>query len=216
MEHEQDLCDLLVQSARETDLSLTESQIAQFMCYLSQLTGWNETVNLTSITRPQDIVIKHFIDSLTALSAHTFLRNAMVVDVGTGAGFPGIPLKIVRCDLKLALIEPSHKKCSFLASVVGLLKLQDVKIFQGTALAYSDENPSLADVVTVRALRFEQIRGHLHRLMASTGLVILYGTTKLSLSEIGKEFVLETEKEFSLPRQSGERVISVLTRRFQP
>lgn len=213
MEHEQDL---LVQSAREIGLSLTKSQIAQLMCYLAQLTDWNETINLTGITSPQDIVIKHFIDSLTALIAHTFPQNAMVVDVGTGAGFPGIPLKIVRSDLKLALIEPSHKKCSFLASVVGLLKLQDVKIFPGTALAYSEGDPPLADVVTVRALRFDHVRDHLHRLIASTGLVILYKTAKLSPDELGNEFLLQDEKEFSLPRQSGNRAISVLKRRFQP
>jgi 16S rRNA (guanine527-N7)-methyltransferase len=215
VEHERELRHVLVHSACEIGLSLSEDQIVQFMCYLSQLTHWNKTVNLTSITDPQEIVIKHFIDSLNALIVTKFPSEAVLVDVGTGGGFPGIPLKIVRNDLRLVLIEPSQKKCSFLASVVGLLKLRNARIFHGTLRQYCDNKQPVADMITIRALRFDEIRDQAVRLISQTGRVILYRTERLDLKDIGTGFELETQQSFSLPQNSGGRVITVLSKTSQ-
>jgi 16S rRNA (guanine527-N7)-methyltransferase len=218
VEHAQECRDLLVHSCREIGLTLTKDQVAQFMRYLSELLHWNRTINLTSITDPQQIVIKHFVDSATALVTATFPLKGVLVDIGTGGGIPGIPLKIIRNDLKVTLVEPIQKKCSFLASAVGVLKLEDIDIFSGTLRQYCGSERSPADIVTVRALRFEEIKDQLGNLVSSIGRIFLYRTETLSQKDLqsagkpGWDLMIETQRHFSLPRNNGKRVISVLAK----
>ncbi len=210
MEQEQKLRELLVCSSREIGLSLTDQQVAQFMCYLSHLTRWNDTINLTSITRPQNIVVKHFIDSLTGLVAAGLPRHATVADVGTGGGFQGIPIKIARDDLKLVLVEPIQKKCSFLLSMLGVFRFKDAEVFNGTVEEYCRDNRETVDVVTARAMRFVEIQDSVFALIRAKGKLVLYRTSKLSQREIVRNWRLVSQVQFSLPLKSGERVISVL------
>jgi 16S rRNA (guanine527-N7)-methyltransferase len=210
VEQEQKLRELLVCSSREIGLSLTDQQVAQFMCYLSHLTRWNDTINLTSITRPQNIVVKHFIDSLTGLVAAGLPRHATVADVGTGGGFPGIPIKIARDDLKLVLVEPIQKKCSFLLSMLGVFRFKDAEVFNGTVEEYCRDNRETVDVVTARAMRFVEIQDSVFALIRAKGKLVLYRTSKLSQREIVRNWRLVSQVQFSLPLKSGERVISVL------
>jgi 16S rRNA (guanine527-N7)-methyltransferase len=102
------------------------------MVYLEQLQLWNQSFNLTSITLADEIIIKHFVDSLAALRADDIRVGARLLDVGTGAGFPGIPLKIARLDLNITLVEPARKKSSFLRFIIGLLRLENINLFDGT------------------------------------------------------------------------------------
>jgi 16S rRNA (guanine527-N7)-methyltransferase len=216
VEHESEFFDLLLRSCRQIDLNLTDEQAAKFMIYLSQLLQWNRVTNLTSITDPQKIVIKHFVDSLTALVATAFPSQAVVVDVGAGAGFPGLPLKIVRDDLRLILIEPVKKKCSFLSSVAGLLKLSDVSIFPGSLRQYVDQLKYIdADIMVLRALRFDEIKDQAEVVLNKMGKVILYRTQMIEADSIPRGFMIESQDLFSLPMNQGDRVISVLTKRAQ-
>jgi 16S rRNA (guanine527-N7)-methyltransferase len=213
VEHEDEFSDLLLRSCRQIGLNLTEEQAAQFMIYLSQLLQWNRITNLTSITDPQKIVIKHFVDSLTALAATSFPSQAIVIDVGAGAGFPGLPLKIVRRDLRLVLIEPVKKKCSFLTSIAGLLKLSDVSIFPGSLQQYvSQVKFTAADIMVVRALRFDEIKEQVEMLLNKMAKVILYRTQIIGPDSIPGGFIIESQKLFSLPLNQGNRVISVMNR----
>jgi 16S rRNA (guanine527-N7)-methyltransferase len=213
VEHEDEFSDLLLHSCRQIGLNLTEEQAAQFMIYLSQLLQWNRITNLTSITDPRKIVIKHFVDSLTALAATSFPSQAIVIDVGAGAGFPGLPLKIVRRDLRLVLIEPVKKKCSFLTSIAGLLKLSDVSIFPGSLQQYvSQVKFTAADIMVVRALRFDEIKEQVEMLLNKMAKVILYRTQIIGPDSIPGGFIIESQKLFSLPLNQGNRVISVMNR----
>ena len=213
MEHESEFFDLLLRSCQQIDLNLTDEQAAKFMIYLSQLLQWNRVTNLTSITDPQKIVIKHFVDSLTALAATAFPSQAVVVDVGAGAGFPGLPLKIVRDDLRLILIEPIKKKCSFLSSMAGLLKLGDVSIFPGSLRQYIEQlKYTAADIMVLRALRFDEIKDQAEVVLNKMGKVILYRTQMIQADSIPRGFMIESQKLFSLPMNQGDRVISVLTK----
>ena len=126
-------------SVEELGLTIGETQAEQFIRYLAHLIEWNKAINLTAIIEPKEIIIKHFVDSLAALVVTRFPQNSVVLDVGSGGGFPGIPLKIVRPDMQLTLVEPIQKKCSFLNSVIGLLKLQDVSTFCGTIEQYAKQ-----------------------------------------------------------------------------
>jgi len=181
------------------------------MGYLSQLTHWNKTINLTSISNPREIVIKHFIDSLIPIAAVPFPHQTQLIDVGTGAGFPGIPLKIVRADLQVKLIESNKKKCSFLSSLIGTLKLTDIEVFAGTIQDYTAGGGASSQVITARALRLEDIQTELLSLILPGGKVVLYRTEPLSLQDVPAGLTIEAQQRFDLPQDAGERVITVLS-----
>ena len=211
MEHELELREFTIRSVKELGLTVGEIHAEQFMRYLAHLIEWNKAINLTAIVDPKKIINKHFVDSLVGLVATSFPKNGMVLDVGSGGGFPGIPLKIMRSDIRLTLVEPVQKKCSFLNSVIGLLKLQDVSTFCGTIEQYTKQPLSDAiDMVVVRALKYEEIRKHLPALLTSRGKVVLYRTETIKKQEIGKEFDLMSEIDFILPQGSGKRVVTVI------
>lgn len=102
---------------------LTAHQVAQFDRYRAELLRWNERINLTAITDDDEIIHKHFLDSLSALEHISLKKNDSVIDIGTGAGFPGIVLKIYVPDIRLVLVESSRKKASFLKFLVPQLDL---------------------------------------------------------------------------------------------
>jgi 16S rRNA (guanine527-N7)-methyltransferase len=213
VEHEPELREFTISSIKELGLTIGENHVEQFMRYLAHLIEWNKAINLTAIIDPKEIIIKHFVDSLVALVATSFPQNGVVLDVGSGGGFPGIPLKIVRSDMRLVLVEPIQKKCSFLNSVIGLLKLQDVSTFDGTIEQYA-KRPlrHVIDTVVVRALKYEEIRKHIPALLTSKGKVVLYRTVAMKKQEIGEEFQIVSETAFILPQGSGNRVITVIER----
>jgi 16S rRNA (guanine527-N7)-methyltransferase len=213
VEHEPELREFVISSARELGLTIGESHAEQLMRYLAHLIEWNKVINLTAMIDPKKIIIKHFVDSLVALVATSFPKNNMVLDVGSGGGFPGIPLKIVRSDLRLTLVEPVQKKCSFLNSVIGLLKLHDVSTFDGTIEQYAKRPISrVIDTVVVRALKFEKVKKHLSALLTSKGKVVLYRTSAIEKQEMGEEFHLMSETALMLPQGSGKRVVTVIER----
>lgn len=201
----------MMSSAEEIGLTIGESHSEQFVRYLTHLITWNKTINLTAIIDSKEIIIKHFVDSLAALVATNFRQDSMVLDVGSGGGFPGIPLKIVRPDFQLTLVEPVQKKCSFLNSVIGLLQLHGVSTFAGTIEQYAKRalNHSI-DTVVVRALKFDDVQKYIPALLAPKGKVILYRTSVIENQKIGEELYRTNEKTFLLPHGSGKRVITVL------
>ena len=117
--------------AKEIDIEFNEEQVEKFYKYMQLLLEWNEKINLTAITNPKEIILKHFIDSLTILKY--IKKGAKVIDVGTGAGFPGIPLKILRDDINLTLLDSLNKRINFLKLVIDELKLKNVDTIHGRA-----------------------------------------------------------------------------------
>jgi len=111
----------------------------KFDIYLNELIEWNKKFNLTSVTDPEEIRVRHFEDSLSVLQAID-LENEKVVDVGAGAGFPGIPLKIVRPGIKLTLIEATRKKVDFLNHIIKLLQLDNTEAVWGRAEVVSKDS----------------------------------------------------------------------------
>ncbi len=122
-----DLADLLLEAAGELGITLAERELSLFRLYKKELITWNRIVSLVSVKSPLDIPIKHFIDSLTALPLLP-REGKRLLDIGTGAGFPGLPLKIIRPDLDLHLLEASRKKVSFLKELTRKLGLPGVTI----------------------------------------------------------------------------------------
>lgn len=123
---------LLAAGAREFDLDLTPAQCDQFSRYADLLIEWNLRFNLTSIVDPRDIVIKHFLDSLSA--ARLIPPGPIkLIDVGAGPGLPGLAIKLVRPDVAVTLLEATRKKCDFLQAVVDDLRLAEVHVVNGRA-----------------------------------------------------------------------------------
>lgn len=108
---------LVKKACEKIEISLNDEQAQKFENYYNLLTEWNEKINLTRIVEPQEVALKHFADSLTVLKYCDIPQNASVIDVGTGAGFPGIPLKIYRPDIKLTLLDSLNKRVNFLNEV---------------------------------------------------------------------------------------------------
>lgn len=118
----------LKHAMKECGFDLTDRQLEQFVTYRNELKRWNEKINLTAIRDDTGIIEKHFLDSISMLSCIEIPSAAKVADVGSGAGFPGLPLKILRPDLNLVLIESAKKKASFLNFMIATLRLTDVKV----------------------------------------------------------------------------------------
>jgi len=124
--------DILKAKAQQMDFELTDGMIDQFQRYMELLLDWNSKVNLTAITDPKDIIEKHFLDSLTCLK-YPHQIGAKVIDVGTGAGFPGLPLKIIRADLDVLLMDSLNKRIGFLNAVIENLNLKGIVAVHGRA-----------------------------------------------------------------------------------
>ena len=117
----------LYKSCGKIDVKLDEKQIGQFMAYKDLLLEWNEKMNLTAITDEREIMLKHFADCLMLCPETDALGGKTVIDVGTGAGFPGVPLKIARPELEVTLLDSLNKRITFLNEVVSGLGLEKVK-----------------------------------------------------------------------------------------
>ncbi len=111
--------------ARGIGLSLGQAQLEAFNLYAQMLVEWNQKINLTAITKPEEIVVKHFLDSLMLLNAVPLEEGVRLVDVGTGAGFPSVPVKIARPQLELTLLDSLNKRILFLKELSAALGQQN-------------------------------------------------------------------------------------------
>lgn len=145
---------LLKKRMEDRGFSPNDQQLAQFGIYWQELRDWNTRVNLTSITDDMDIINKHFIDSLLLLRHMSLQQPIKVADVGTGAGFPGLPLKIYQSDIHLLLLESIGKKTKFLEHIVSRLDLAGVKILTDRAelVAQTEEHREQYDLVVSRSV----------------------------------------------------------------
>ncbi|MDO4935218.1 MAG: 16S rRNA (guanine(527)-N(7))-methyltransferase RsmG [Phascolarctobacterium sp.] len=144
--------DIFLTNLKQAGITLTDTQISQFVKYYDLLTETNKVMNLTALTEPEDVAVKHFIDSLSAYD--TAMHNATLADVGTGAGFPGVPLKIFDSSIKLTLLDSLAKRLKFLDTLTAELGLQNVTTIHARAEdAGKDKNlREQFDFVTARAV----------------------------------------------------------------
>lgn len=208
----------LYKSAKAIEVELNEQQIEKFYEYMNLLLEWNKKINLTAITVPEEIILKHFIDSLTIASK--IKEGATLVDMGTGAGFPGIPLKIYRKDIKIVLVDSLNKRLNFLKEVIKKLGLEKIETIHSRAEEFGKNKKyrETFDVATSRAVaNLSTLYEYLLPLVKEKGICICMkgGEIEEELERAKKAIkilggkVLKVEK-FELPKSSIKRSIVLL------
>lgn len=211
---EKDFRSILIKAAREMGLDPTQEQIALFETYRETLLLWSARMNLVSLRTELDLPVRHFIDSLTLLP-YLAAGPGTLLDIGSGAGFPAIPVKIFRKDLHVTLLEASRKKCSFLKEVIRRLGLRDVAVLNCRLeeLLKMDPRPSYDWIVsraTLKLPEFVELGMPLLKpggiLAAMKGPGFEAETAALNSSE-NKNFRLVGNYSFTLPLTGDKRHI---------
>lgn len=144
--------DELIEELKKININLDEKKQNMLDEYYELLLEWNEKINLTSITKKDDVYLKHFYDSLTLIKAVNLNDNLSLCDIGTGAGFPGLVLKICFPNLKITLVDSLSKRVDFLKKVIEKLNLKDIDAVHARAEDFSKDNRESFDIVTSRAV----------------------------------------------------------------
>ncbi|MDK6298498.1 16S rRNA (guanine(527)-N(7))-methyltransferase RsmG [Staphylococcus caprae] len=214
----------LSEKLREHGIELSDTQKEQFQTYYQLLVEWNEKMNLTSITEEHDVYLKHFYDSITPSFYYDFDGDKSICDVGAGAGFPSIPLKIVFPELKVTIVDSLNKRIQFLNHLAAELGLQDVSFVHDRAESYGKGvYRESYDIVTARAvarltvlselcLPLVKKGGQFIALKSSKGEEELQ-EAKFAINILGGN-VRETYT-FELPEDAGERQMIVIDKRRQ-
>lgn len=210
VEHAGDLAEYLLQAAQAVAIPINAQQSDQVVQFARALQEWNRTINLTSVDDFRDVVVKHFIDSIAPLQFGLLANQESVLDVGTGAGFPSIPLKIMRSGLRPVLLEPNTKKVSFLLYVVGTLELKDVQVVNQTLERFADTAADRFDHVLVRALSQDTWGGRASGLLGSGGSVLAYRSRSMEVADIPPGLSLVKQWSYELPFGYGSRALAVL------
>lgn len=207
-------------------ITLSDEQKKQFDQYFHLLVEWNEKMNLTAITDEEGVYLKHFYDSL-ALGFHHELTEQMLCDVGAGAGFPSIPLKIVFPGLKVTIVDSLNKRITFLNTLVETLGLTDVQCFHDRAETFGQNKAFRAsfDVVTARAVaKLSVLSEFCMPLVKKQGyfLALKAAHTEVELEEAKKAIAIlggkvEGDVSFDLPYEGGNRhVVTILKTKETP
>lgn len=125
--------EILIEACKKMNVDLTENMLEQFMIYKDMLLDWNEKINLTSITDEKEVMLKHFADCISLVSYCDFSSGKKVIDVGTGAGFPGVPVKIVAPEIEVTLLDSLNKRINFLEELIEELQLSNVECVHSRA-----------------------------------------------------------------------------------
>lgn len=213
-----------IKDLSDLNLYLTEKQIEQFLIYYEMLVERNQAVNLTAITEYEDVMKKHFIDSVSLVKACDLTGNLSVIDIGTGAGFPGLALKIAFPDLEVTLLDSLNKRIFFLNEVINKLDLQGVEAVHSRAEDYArqDRYKESFDLCVSRAVaNLSTLSEYCLPFVKVDGLFIAYKSEGVfeelpvanrAISILGGE--LERQVEFTLPNSDVYRNLVVVRKKI--
>jgi 16S rRNA (guanine527-N7)-methyltransferase len=188
----------LVAASQELGIPLGKREFTLFEAYYRELMFWNKKISLVSVKSPLDVPLKHFIDSLTVLPFINYEKHSLL-DIGSGAGFPGIPIKVVRNSLAVTLLDSSRKKTSFLKNIVRRLNLENIQVINRRVELFAQErtNNETFDVVISRSsFKLPVFIEKCSRLVSENGILIAMK---------GKEIDQELKEAMKLSDKAGLR-----------
>jgi 16S rRNA (guanine527-N7)-methyltransferase len=205
---------------KEKGISLSPKQLDQFERYFQLLVEWNEKMNLTAITEKEEVYLKHFYDSISAAFFVDFNSTISICDVGAGAGFPSIPLKICFPSLRVSIVDSLQKRITFLNELANQLDLTDVHFYHDRAETFG-QKPEIReafDLVTARAVARLSVLSELCLPLVKVDgqFVAMKGASAKEELEQGQAAInvlggkLEAEHQFKLPTEESERSIFVI------
>ena len=197
---------ILIDGAQKMGINLYKEQIKKFSRFLELLVQWNQKINLTSLKTPREIIIKHFLDSISCvkvINKYSDTEGINIIDVGAGAGFPGMPIKIICPLIRLSLLEARKKKAVFLEKIIGEMNFQQVKILNGRAETFGKgaDYREKYDIAISRAVaRLNVLSEYCLPLVKVGGLFI---------AQKGRSYKEETDKGLKAVQSLGGELIGV-------
>ncbi len=202
-----------IAALKELNIEVTEEKLAKLNKFYKLLVEWNSKINLTRIIEEQDVYLKHFYDSLTITKVIDLNKVETLCDVGTGAGFPGIVLKIFYPNLKVTLIDSLEKRIKYLNDVIEKLNLENIKAIHSRGEAYQGS----FDIVTSRAVaNIEKLVTYTMHLVKKNGkFIAMKGNIDKELTpeiekKLSKKYQIVTIKKFLLPKENSNRSLVVI------
>src|SRR5690625_858307 len=210
-------------SLEEKNVFLTDQQLHQFAVYYETLVEWNEKINLTAITEKKDVYLKHFYDSITAVFYYDFTKDLHICDVGAGAGFPSIPIKICFPHLKITIIDSLNKRIGFLNRLATELEIDDVYFHHGRAEDFGSDPVfrEKFDIVMARAVARMSVLSELCLPFSQKDGVFIamkgaqaneeLADSKKALKVLGGK--INDIHTFTLPKEDSERSIIIIDKK---
>lgn len=212
--------DEFFQTLTEENLPITEEKMKQFKVYYELLVEWNNKINLTAITDEEEVYLKHFYDSITLAKHHDFDDSISLCDVGSGAGFPSLPLKILFPDLEVTIVDSLQKRINFLDLLTSNLELDSVHLFHNRAedFGQNKKHRESFDIVTARAVARMSVLSELCLPLVKPGgyFLAMKASSGSEEMEIAEKAIntfggkMAEDIAFELPENAGERHIYVI------
>ena len=205
--------ELLHNGAKDLGISLTIEQINSVFIYLAELKKWNQKINLTAIRDEEDIIIKHVLDSLSYIHGFTPAPGLRLLDMGSGAGFPALPIKIAYPGLSITMVDSIKKKASFLRHIIRTLKLTETEVLDTRTKELPGSLLSAFDIITARA--FADMKSAITAgapFLKSGGLIVLSRGPEETINEQDLDRAgvsLESRTNLTLPYSDYKRTIWV-------
>lgn len=215
MEHEERIDNFLeffVEGAKKLGFSFQDGILEKFHIYYKELSFWNRSVNLTGLRTEQEQAVLLFADSLAGHLALPKHASLSLIDIGTGGGFPGIPLKLVFPSLNVTLLEPRGNKTAFLHTVIGKLELTGISVLQKRLEACREfiHEEDKWDMAISKAVSLEAILPHVKNILKKDGKLIVFRSSSIDNPSNLQGMTIYQEISYELPHEFGTRVVSVL------
>lgn len=205
-----------VEECKKININITNEQLTKLEKFYHLMIEWNKKINLTRITEEKEVYLKHFYDSLTLNKVIDLKNIKTLCDIGTGAGFPGIVLKIIFPNIKITLIDSLQKRVNYLNEIIKELELDNIEAIHTRGENYQGE----FEVVTSRAVaNIEKLVNYTMHLVSKNGVFIaMKGNLESELNQqvrkkIERKYIIKKQEEFILPKEGSRRTLLILKNR---
>lgn len=210
-QHHKDFTGVFLAGVQKFGLSFSKEILEKFVGYYEEFCRWDRSINLTGLRSDEERIVLLFVDSLAGTLVLSDLPDGFIVDIGTGGGFPGIPLKLTMPGLQVGLMEPRANKTAFLLNVIGKLELSEIFVMQSRLEHFRSwqSEDEKCDVALCKGVNVEHILPAIHNILKKNGKLVVFRSKNIDNQHFRHMKVIE-EISYELPFGYGARVLSVL------